>query len=106
VPKYSALSRAWGDADRTETIKLQGKEWQAPRDLVGALRAFQQKFEPWRIWIDALYINQSQDSEALWERGCQVQLMQATYANAERLFAWVGESQPGTVDFFNCVRQP
>jgi hypothetical protein len=104
-PKYSALSWAWGDADRTETIKLQGQEWQAPRNLVIALHAFRQKIEPWKTWIDALCINQSQDGETLEERGHQVQLMQAIYANTDRLFAWVGESQPWTLDFFNCMRQ-
>ena len=104
-PKYSALSWAWGDADQTETMTLQGQDWQAPSNLVIALRAFRQKLEPWTTWIDALCINQSQDSEAIKERGHQVQLMQAIYANSERLVAWVGESKPWTSDFFHCIRQ-
>ena len=104
-PRYSALSWAWGDADQTESIILQGQEWQAPRNLVVALRVFRQKLEPWKTWIDAICINQSPDSEALRERGHQVQLMHAIYANSERVFAWVGESQPWTSDLFNCIRQ-
>lgn len=104
-PKYSALSWAWGDANQTEMIVLEGREWLAPRNLVIALRAFRQKLEPWRAWIDAICINQSQDSEALKERGHQVQLMQDIYANTERLLAWTGESQLWTSDFFNCMRQ-
>jgi hypothetical protein len=104
-PRYSALSWAWGDADRTETINLQGQEWQAPRNLVVALRALRQKIEPWKTWIDALCINQSQDREAIKERGHQVQLMRDIYAKTERLFIWVGESQSWTSGFFNYMRQ-
>jgi len=53
LPKYQALSYVWGDATRTETIKIDSIDFQATNNLVAALRNIRESKNSVTLWIDA-----------------------------------------------------
>ncbi|XWW99289.1 hypothetical protein V2A60_007298 [Cordyceps javanica] len=95
APPYTALSYVWGDETVKRKILLDGKEVPVTTNLAAALRYVKghwSNFYPgrdattFRIWIDALCINQDDFDE----KGQQVQLMRSIYSNAELVLAWLG----------------
>ncbi|GJC82546.1 heterokaryon incompatibility protein 6, OR allele [Colletotrichum liriopes] len=94
-PPFTALSYVWGDASVTEPIILNGKEFGATKNLFDALQRLQDHWidafpgrhpQTFRIWVDALCINQQDVAE----RNQQVQLMRQIYSTAELVFSWFG----------------
>ena len=86
---YAALSYVWGDENKIGTIVVNGRETQVTRNLEVALRALCERpdFEDrYRLWVDALCINQL-DYE---ERELQVGKMRNIYGNAWAVIAWLG----------------
>jgi hypothetical protein len=98
-PQYSALSYVWGDASDTENITVNGKTVPVTKNLAVALRHVKEHWafefpdrdrSSFRIWVDALCINQ-QDLE---ERNQQVQAMRYLYPLADIVLAWIcGEDE-------------
>ena len=95
---FDALSYAWGEPGATETILLEGQQWEIRRNLFDALMTFRsmigipQKFfqiSP-LLFADALCINQ----EDLDERSSQVQLMKDIYKRAKMVRVWLGLGGP------------
>ena len=87
---YAALSYVWGDENATSRIVVNGQEIWVTRNLEVALRALNGRsdFEGgYKLWVDALCINQAD----LKERGRQVGRMQDLYGNAWAVIAWLGE---------------
>lgn len=93
-PSFEALSYCWGPANVTEPIELCGRQRQVTTNLEAALRQFRQDAngEPFRLWIDAICINQADDIE----KGQQVALMRETYSSASNVRVWFGLETPLT----------
>lgn len=87
VPNFEALSYVWGEEKNLQPIKLQGADWEVTPDLHAALLALRKRWEPRRMWIDAICINQRNNHE----KGSQVSLMAEIYQNAVQVIAWLGE---------------
>ncbi|KAJ2975688.1 hypothetical protein NQ176_g5384 [Zarea fungicola] len=102
APPYTALSYVWGDENLTETISLDGQDVPVTANLAAALRCVKGHWSSaftdrdtatFRIWIDALCINQKD----IGEKGQQVQLMGSLYSAAELVIAWLGKGTDQTV---------
>ncbi|RSM01870.1 hypothetical protein CDV31_011154 [Fusarium ambrosium] len=84
--EFDALSYVWGDAHDTRPIEVQGQLLKATKNLESALRHIRSQHQPHRLWVDAVCINQEDDSE----RGHQVKMMAAIYQGAKRVIVWLG----------------
>jgi len=86
---FVALSYAWGERDQKKEIVVNGKRVIVQANLEAALRVLQHK-KPiksrYRIWIDALCINQ----EDIDERDLQVKRMRLIYKLARDVVVWLG----------------
>ncbi|KIW00685.1 uncharacterized protein PV09_07869 [Verruconis gallopava] len=85
-PAYKALSYVWGDVTRSEKILLNGKVCHITRNLDIALRYIRDEKIAHVLWVDALCINQSDNSE----RNKQVRIMGQIYKRAQVVLAWLG----------------
>jgi hypothetical protein len=89
---YAALSYVWGDDPSDRLIYINGLEFKVRTNLEAALRSlakdqlFQGNF---KIWIDALCINQ----DDLDERSVQVTKMKDIYTKAWNVVAWLGPAR-------------
>jgi hypothetical protein len=88
-PAYLALSYAWGDADITEEINVDGSSFRVTTNLAAALRRLRCWKGPTRFWIDAICINQT----SVLEKNHQLPLMRSIYSQAERVVMWLGEEE-------------
>lgn len=86
-PEYEALSYTWGkETDYKFTIKCNGHDFIALRQMHNALHALRLPDRPRVVWIDAICINQSQYAD----KNCQLPLMQHIYRNSKRTVIWLG----------------
>jgi hypothetical protein len=85
-PPYTALSYAWGDVKTTVPITLNGRPVFVTKNLYEALLYLRHTRPQILLWIDALSINQKDDSE----RGQQVSQMRAIYSEASKVISWLG----------------
>ncbi|KAI0174847.1 heterokaryon incompatibility protein-domain-containing protein [Pestalotiopsis sp. NC0098] len=92
-PQYVALSYCWRIGDESESIRftgsLQGIK-NVSRDLMSALWALHSYYNSKWLWVDAICIDQSRNSE----KNDQVPRMQMIYESAHRVIVWLGESNP------------
>jgi hypothetical protein len=84
---YDALSYMWGDPAPTNSIYLSGKALPIASNLNTALQYLRYTDKPLIIWIDAVCINQENETE----RAEQVQLMRRLYSGASMVRVWVDE---------------
>ena len=93
-PTYEALSYHWGDGEPTEEITLNTKEKDFPDpfmvrpNLASALKQLRYRDRPRYLWIDAICINQDDNSE----RNVQVALMDGVYGGASEVCVWLGDA--------------
>ncbi|KAH7110856.1 heterokaryon incompatibility protein-domain-containing protein, partial [Dendryphion nanum] len=100
VAPFEALSYTWGDISTTVMLNLryldehsrQQSEYQTQHykitpNLQGALLRLRYEDQPRKIWVDAVCINQVDDTE----RTEQVQIMGLVYSIAQRVLVWLGE---------------
>ena len=90
---FAALSYVWGDESLREDIILNGQVVSIGVNLAVALRqlATDEIFTGrYRLWVDAVCINQADDSE----RADQVQKMREIYSGAWAVISWIGRSRP------------
>jgi hypothetical protein len=85
-PAYEALSYHWGDPNRTLPITLDGKSFQVTKNPAEALQCLPVTDESCFLWVDAICINQTDDSE----RSQQVRSMARIYEEARRILFWLG----------------
>lgn len=83
---YIAISYAWGDAEETRNIILNGHEFPVTENLWAALQRLRSRSFPVIIWADALCINQQNVNE----RSLQVQAMANIYSRAYSVALWLG----------------
>lgn len=86
---FEALSYVWGDPRDTRMIEVQGETVKATKNLETALRHVRDTREPRDLWVDALCINQSDNSE----RTHQVGIMDTIYREAQKVIVWLGDEQ-------------
>jgi len=91
-PEYEALSYAWGDADDTVPVEVEGCSVPITKNLHSALKHLQLEVEERVLWVDALCINQTD----LRERMHQVSRMGSVYGQASQVVVWLGEGWDGS----------
>jgi Heterokaryon incompatibility protein (HET) len=85
-PCYTALSYTWGDNSNKVRIEVNGKDFEATRNLHSALQHFRNTQDPIpTLWVDAICINQNHDNE----KEAQVQFMQSIFSGAKETWAWL-----------------
>lgn len=94
VPRYVAISYAWGDAGDTRKIELEGSLVPISVSLHGALYALRQKSESVLVWADALSIDQQNADE----RAQQIQLMGGIFASADSVAVWLGPEKDDSTE--------
>lgn len=96
-PSFVALSYTWGDVHSSREIILNEEVFSVRQNLHSALSVLgdwdRRDRGHWRnsYWIDAICINQQDDSE----RSHQVNMMGTIYSEASSVLVWLG---PGDVD--------
>lgn len=87
--KYIALSYAWGDANATRPITLNGRNFEVTLNLYAALdqlRSSVSDFTTSYVWIDAICINQGDTIE----REKQIPRMADIFRISTKVLAWTG----------------
>ncbi|KAH7256186.1 heterokaryon incompatibility protein-domain-containing protein [Fusarium tricinctum] len=87
-PPYEAMSYTWGDDKATETILVNGGHFALRPNLFSALKSLRSLDSPRLIWIDAICINQQDESE----RNHQVWQMNNIYSRAAVVNVWLGSA--------------
>lgn len=91
-PSYDALSYIWGDSATTKPIEVDGFKIRITTNLEQALRHLRDVKNDLTLWVDAVYINQSDSSE----KSQQVALVGQIYRQCARVRIWPG------CDSFKC----
>ncbi|KAI8626542.1 heterokaryon incompatibility protein-domain-containing protein [Xylariaceae sp. FL1651] len=90
--EYVALSYVWGEESITSTVRVNGELVQVRINLGQALSSIRESDPEIYLWADALCINQQDDKE----KSNLVQHMGEIFANAQRVYAWLGEVEKAT----------
>lgn len=85
---YEALSYVWGSPDRSRSIIIGGYMLHVTESLYAALLHLRGRQLDRILWVDAISINQDNDSE----KSKQIPLMRMIYAQARRVVVWLGEA--------------
>jgi hypothetical protein len=107
---YDALSYCWGKPGGSESITINGEEFAITQSLASALRQLRALDDDQRtltagparkLWVDAVCINQSHNAE----KSHQVGVMRDIYANARRVFSWLGDVDKHSHLAFDTLRR-
>lgn len=91
--RYDALSYTWGDLSTTYPLVCDGQVLQIHHNLYEALPYLARRPSSLPLWIDALCINQSDESEKL----NQIRQMSDIYRRASCVWVWLGVGEePGS----------
>ncbi|CAO2655563.1 Nn.00g043660.m01.CDS01 [Neocucurbitaria sp. VM-36] len=113
TPQYIALSYMWNQGSQEKYIDCQGTKIRVGENLWHFLHQYRHKTSiqqyhernpasSLRLWIDAVCINQEQNSE----RSHQVSLMRDIYTGAESVIVWLGLAQSNEELAFLLIRYP
>jgi ankyrin repeat protein len=100
-PEYEALSYTWGNTQKLDTIKVNGKMMAVTENLSLGLQNLRYHHQDRILWIDAICIDQTNHKE----RGHQVLQMAMIYKKAEQVFVWLGPATELTDAFFDCMSE-
>jgi hypothetical protein len=87
-PKYRAISYVCGDAQRMQSITVNGSRVSVRHNCYYALWQARLHYPKSRVWIDAICINQLD----LEEKTAQVTMMHDIYSQAHQILACIGPS--------------
>jgi hypothetical protein len=89
---FTSLSYVWGvdPANRKPTIACSGVDLEVTVNCESALRHLRQNFGKLSIWIDAICINQVDDTEKVQ----QLPLMGDIYSKSTTVYVWLGNGTP------------
>lgn len=87
---FETLSYTWGSEEKPYGISIDGDHLSIGSNLFTALQHFRSSDAVRRLWVDAVCINQADNSE----RTDQVVIMPYIYARARRTLSWLGEDSP------------
>jgi hypothetical protein len=85
---YDALSYVWGDLVNPKSISIDTYNLAVTVNLHGALLRLRHRSIQRVLWVDAVCINQNNDSE----KEQQIQIMAKIYALANRVVVWLGDA--------------
>ena len=88
--KYEALSYTWGGNAKPRSLVIAGTELMIGLNLFEALHALRLTDTARPLWIDALCINQNDETE----KTLQVANMGKVYEFADRAVVWLGRESP------------
>ena len=100
---YRALSYTWGDPRFTCEIKVNGLPMRVTKNLEWGLKDLRDKQyvrDGWKLWIDALCINQND----FVERAAQVKRTLAIYSKAWTPIIWLGPSEDDSDAVIDLIR--
>ncbi|KAJ8129587.1 hypothetical protein O1611_g4043 [Lasiodiplodia mahajangana] len=86
IPEFDALSYTWGDLTQTFPFVCDDRELSIHRNLRDALPFLAERSSGRPIWIDAVCINQLDESEKF----SQIRLMHRIYRQASKVWVWLG----------------
>ena len=99
APQFESLSYVWGSTEKEIEVEVHSRDHheESPRiesifvtqNLAIALRYLRHPDKPRMLWIDAICINQRDDSE----KSLQVMRMAEIYRRATRVVIWLGPEQ-------------
>lgn len=95
--RYEALSYVWGPVSGDRRVYCDGKIIHITPNCESALRHLRLKKKKRTLWIDALCINQSSNTE----RSRQVPLMGDIYESASRVLIWLGPGSDEIASVFH-----
>ncbi|KAL8945460.1 MAG: hypothetical protein Q9211_000025 [Gyalolechia sp. 1 TL-2023] len=99
---YTALSYTWGEPGGPAFIILNnGHRLSITRNLEAALRQFRLRTDPFRLWVDAICINQADHDE----KRSQVGMMRSIYIAAHETWVWLGPSSTDSDDAMDTVQR-
>jgi len=92
VPFYEAMSYCWGDSPFTYSLEVENEARKAvltiTKNVDGMLRYFRRSHKPRYLWIDAICLNQNDDTEKLH----QIHRMRDIYRQSTKVHVWLGTS--------------
>ena len=104
-PEYEAISWCWGKATKRKEIVLNGVVTVVPENAEQLLRHLCIKQGHTRVWLDAVCINQADNTE----KGHQVAIMKDIYSKAERVLIWLGDddgrTKPALISLYDILEQ-
>jgi hypothetical protein len=86
---YEAISYVWGSKENLQTIVIDNRNFNITQNLFTALRHVRNDKLPRIIWVDAICINQKEDTE----KEHQIALMAKIYAKSSRVLIWLGDAE-------------
>ncbi|RAQ44938.1 hypothetical protein AFGD_008315 [Aspergillus flavus] len=98
---YDALSYTWGDTEKSDYIKIDGRRLDVTTNLYLALQDMRFPNTYRVLWVDAVCINQNNEAE----RGHQVQQMGCIYSRAEQVIIWLGQGRYETNAVMDSLKQ-
>ncbi|KAH8704304.1 heterokaryon incompatibility protein-domain-containing protein, partial [Phaeosphaeriaceae sp. PMI808] len=98
-PFYEALSYCWGDESNQVTIQCDTRAITVTQNLYAALVRLRKKQKIRTLWVDAICINQKDNSE----RTQQVRQMTDVYRYADQTLVWLGPGNGQTKKAFQLV---
>ena len=87
---YEAISYAWGQPERTASIRCNDQHLLVPSALLEALTALRFQSKARWLWCDAICIAQHDPHE----KAAQVRMMFDIFSKADRTLAWLGAPTP------------
>lgn len=97
---YEALSYVWGCEENSQSIVLNNQNFMVRQNLYVALLHLQDDSISRIIWVDAICINQTDETE----KEHQIALMAEIYAKASRVIVWLGETQDNSDRALDAIR--
>ncbi|KAI0907340.1 heterokaryon incompatibility protein-domain-containing protein [Ustulina deusta] len=101
---YEALSYVWGDRVGTIPILCHGKQLLVTPNCYGALVQLRSSFKRRRLFIDAICIDQRDETHSKEEREHQIASMGQVYEKARKVVIWLGKPHPATPRLFKLLR--
>ena len=96
---FEALSYCWGRPICNRYIRCNGQLLPVTTNLYDGLQRFRHKDKTRYLWVDAICINQQDQSE----RSHQIQSMLPIYRKARKVLVWLGEHGNHTRLALHCV---
>jgi Heterokaryon incompatibility protein (HET) len=89
--EYEAISYCWGDPKIVQSILCDGHELGVTENGHAVLRSLRDETSARNLWIDAICINQRDNTE----KEQQISVMAQIYAQAKRVIIWLGDDSNG-----------
>ncbi|XEV04947.1 hypothetical protein FSHL1_010234 [Fusarium sambucinum] len=98
-PSFEALSYEWQGKEGTVPTRCDGERILITPNCYAALEALRSETRTRTLWIDAICINQQDNTE----RGIQVSMMSEIYSKATSVLIWIGEEESNSDLAFDSV---